>query len=118
MPAVAGAGVLAVVIIAGISGRGGATSADTVPTTVAAAAPTSAAITTLPIVVNTDPAIVKTTLAQAISKGNAGGDVEKVQQRLTDLGFAPGPIDNGKVDATKLPDPERNRRSGRTRSWS
>ena len=94
MPAIAGAGVLAVVIIAGISGRGGATGANsTVPTTVAAAASTSAAITALPIVVNTDPAIVKTTLAQSISKGNAGGDVEKVQQRLTDLGFAPGPID-------------------------
>jgi peptidoglycan hydrolase-like protein with peptidoglycan-binding domain len=94
MPAVAGAGVLAVVIIAGISGSGGASSADTVPTTASAAvASTSADITTLPIVVNTDPAIVKTNLAQAIAKGNAGDDVTKVQQRLTDLGFAPGPID-------------------------
>jgi peptidoglycan hydrolase-like protein with peptidoglycan-binding domain len=94
MPAVAGAGVLAVVIVAGLSGSGGATSADTVPTTVVSAgAETSAAITTLPIVVNTDPAIVKTSIAQAIAKGNAGDDVTKVQQRLTELGFAPGPID-------------------------
>ena len=94
MPAVAGAGVLAVVIIAGLSGSGGASSADTVAPTVAqAAATTSVGITTLPIVVNTDPAIVKTNLSNTIAKGNAGDDVKAVQQRLTDLGFAPGPID-------------------------
>ncbi len=95
MPTVAGAGVLAVVIVAGLSGRGGATSADaTVPNTVAGVAvPTSAGITTLPIVVNTDPAIVKNNIAQPIAFGNAGDDVMKVQQRLTDLGFSPGPID-------------------------
>jgi peptidoglycan hydrolase-like protein with peptidoglycan-binding domain len=92
MPVVAGAGVLAVVIIAGISGRGGATS--TTPTTAGgAAAATSAAITALPIVVNSDPAIVKTNLSHTIGKGNAGEDVKAVQQRLTELGFAPGPID-------------------------
>jgi peptidoglycan hydrolase-like protein with peptidoglycan-binding domain len=94
MPTIAGAGVLAVVIIAGVSGSGGASSADTVVPTVAGAGLTSSTtITTLPIVVNTDPAIVKTNLAQTIGKGNAGDDVKKVQQRLTDLGFAPGPID-------------------------
>jgi peptidoglycan hydrolase-like protein with peptidoglycan-binding domain len=94
MPAVAGAGVLAVVIVAGVSGSGGASSADTVAPTVAGiAAETSTSITTLPIVVNTDPAIVKTDLTQTIGKGNAGDDVKMVQQRLTDLGFAPGPID-------------------------
>ncbi|MEP7204074.1 MAG: L,D-transpeptidase family protein [Ilumatobacteraceae bacterium] len=93
MPTVAGAGVLVVVVIAGISGSGGASSADTVPSTAAAAVATTGAITTLPIVVNTDPAIVKTAIAQTIGKGNAGDDVTKVQQRLTDLGFAPGPID-------------------------
>jgi peptidoglycan hydrolase-like protein with peptidoglycan-binding domain len=94
MPAVAGAGVLAVVIIAGLSGSGGASSADTVAPTVAqAGATTSVGITTLPIVVNTDPAIVKTNLSNTVGFGNAGADVKSVQQRLTDLGFAPGPID-------------------------
>lgn len=94
MPTVAGAGVLAVVIVAGLSGRGGATSADTVPTTAGeVVAATSVGITTLPIVVNSDPAIVKTSLDHTISKGNAGDDVKALQQRLTDLGFAPGPID-------------------------
>lgn len=93
MPVVAGAGVLAVVIIAGISGRGGATS-GTVPTSGGeAVAATSVAITALPIVVNSDPAIVKTNLSHTIGKGNAGEDVKGVQQRLTELGFAPGPID-------------------------
>jgi peptidoglycan hydrolase-like protein with peptidoglycan-binding domain len=95
MPAVAGAGVLAVVIIAGLSGRGGASSADTLPSTTAgqAAVATSANLTAPPIVVNTDPAVVKTSLSQTIGKGNVGDDVKAVQQRLTDLGFAPGPID-------------------------
>jgi peptidoglycan hydrolase-like protein with peptidoglycan-binding domain len=95
MPVVAGAGVLAVVIIAGISGRGGASSGDTVPTAGSAVvAATSTAITALPIVVNSDPAVVKTNLSHSsIGKGNSGEDVKAVQQRLTDLGFAPGPID-------------------------
>lgn len=95
MPTVAGAGVLAVVIIAGLSGRGGATSADTVPSTLGSvqSAAATAPISAPPIVVNNDPAIVKTTLDHTLSKGNAGDDVEALQQRLTDLGFAPGPID-------------------------
>ena len=93
MPVVAGAGVLAVVIFAGISGHGGATSANTVQTTTAGAVTTSAVITAAPIVVNTDPAIVKTSLTHSVAKGNAGDDVKQVQQRLTDLGFSPGPVD-------------------------
>lgn len=94
MPAVAGAGVLAVVIIAGISGSGGASSADTVaPTVAGAAVTTSVALTAPPIVVNTDPAIVKTNLSSTVAFGNAGDDVKAVQQRLTDLGFSPGPVD-------------------------
>jgi peptidoglycan hydrolase-like protein with peptidoglycan-binding domain len=94
MPVVAGAGVLAVVIFAGISGHGGATSANSVQTTAVAGAVTSASvITAAPIVVNTDPAVVKTSLTHSLGKGNAGEDVKQVQQRLTDLGFAPGPID-------------------------
>ena len=85
---------MAVVIFAGISGHGGATSANSVQTTAAAGAVTTpAVITAAPIVVNTDPAVVKTSLTQSLGKGNAGDDVKQMQQRLTDLGFAPGPID-------------------------
>ena len=94
MPAVAGAGVLAVVIVAGLSGRGGATSADTVPTIApVAVAATGVGLTGPPIVVDTDSGIVKTALTHGLAKGNAGDDVKALQQRLTDLGFAPGPID-------------------------
>ncbi|MEY2554529.1 MAG: hypothetical protein QOC57_2389 [Ilumatobacteraceae bacterium] len=96
LPVIAGVGVLVVVIVAGISGSGGASSPDTVASTIAggAAAETSVAGgTAAPIVVNTDPAIVKTNLTHSLAKGNAGDDVKALQQRLTDLGFAPGPID-------------------------
>ena len=112
MPIVAGAGVLAVVIFAGISGHGGTTSADPVQTTAAGAVTTSAVITAAPIVVNTDPAIVKTNLTHSVAKGNAGDDVKagaaasdrpRLRTRARSTGSsAPGP----------------NRRSGPTRSWS
>ena len=60
-------------------GRGGASSADTVPTDRQRGRPstTAAGITTPPIVVDTDPAIVKTNLTHTISKGNAGDDVKR-----------------------------------------
>ena len=95
MPVVAGLGVLAVVIIAGVSGIGGTSSATTSSTTGVAptADPTTSPATAPPIVVDTDPAIVKTTLSHTLGKGNAGDDVKMVQSRLTELGFAPGPID-------------------------
>jgi peptidoglycan hydrolase-like protein with peptidoglycan-binding domain len=94
MPAIAGAGVLAVVIAAGLSGSGGATGVESVPSTPSSPAVVSAGpITTLPIVVASDPAIVKTNFSHTIGKGMVGDDVTAVQQRLTDLGFSPGPID-------------------------
>ena len=103
MPVIAGAGVLAVVIVAGLSGRGGASSADTVAPTAAGsvAETTIGVITTLPIVVDSDPAIIKTHLSHTVGFGNAGDDVKSVQQRLTDLGFAPGPIDGQFGTGTK-----------------
>ena len=96
-PVIAGAAVLGVVIIAGLSGIGGASGPDS-PTTSALAVSATASsvettVTTLPIQVNSDPAIVKTNLTHTVGKGNVGDEVKKVQQRLTELGFAPGPID-------------------------
>ena len=94
MPAVAGAGVLAVVIIAGISGSGGATSADTVPTTVASS--------------GADVGCDHDAADRGQHRSGHRQDQSRpapspratpattsraVQQRLTDLGFAPGPID-------------------------
>jgi L,D-transpeptidase catalytic domain/Putative peptidoglycan binding domain len=53
---------------------------------------TAATATTSTTVATTQP-IVKTSLAQTLAKGAKNDDVTAVQQRLTDLGFAPGPID-------------------------
>lgn len=108
MPAIAAAGVLGVVVLAGVSGSsegGSAGSTSSGPSVVVPGAQTTeigdVAITGLtvpqntvdPLVVVTDPARVKTSLAQSVSKGNFGDDVKQVQQRLTDLAFAPGPVD-------------------------
>ena len=46
-----------------------------------------------PVLVEPNPAVPKTNLAATIGFGSAGPDVKTVQQRLTDLKFAPGPID-------------------------
>ncbi len=85
---------LVFVVLAGLSCHGNSPSADpsglgainnpslTVPANVAD-----------PVVVLSGPPIVKTSLAQAIKLGSTGPDVQQVQQRLTDLGFAPGPVD-------------------------
>ncbi len=85
---------LLLVVLAGLSRNGSSPGADhsglgaindpslTVPVSVAD-----------PVVVLSGPPIVKTSLAQMVKFGSAGPDVQQVQQRLTDLGFAPGPID-------------------------
>jgi len=39
------------------------------------------------------PEVQKTTLAAPVATGSSGGDVKKVQERLIELGFAPGPAD-------------------------
>jgi peptidoglycan hydrolase-like protein with peptidoglycan-binding domain len=49
---------------------------------------TVALATTAPVI-----PIVKTALSETVGKGSVSEDVRQIQQRLTDLGFAPGPID-------------------------
>jgi hypothetical protein len=93
VPAIASAGVLGIVVLAGVTGAGGGdagSGSSTSAVTTTAAAPPS---TAQPIVVVTEPASQKTQLAGTVAKGSVGDDVQVVQQRLTDLGFAPGPID-------------------------
>jgi L,D-transpeptidase catalytic domain/Putative peptidoglycan binding domain len=97
LPAIAAAGVLGVVIIAGLSGggRGDASAPPSVPSVAVDTASTAASVVTQPNVA-ADPTattIVKSTIAAPVFNGSYGEDVEKVQQRLTDLGFAPGPVD-------------------------
>jgi peptidoglycan hydrolase-like protein with peptidoglycan-binding domain len=43
--------------------------------------------------IETSTPVVKTQLDRTLDKGVTGDDVAQVQQRLTDLGFAPGPVD-------------------------
>jgi len=54
-----------------------------------------------PIVVDTVSAAQKTTIAGPITINSSGDDVRKLQQRLTDLGFAPGPIDGQFGESTQ-----------------
>lgn len=69
-------------------------------TTVVAAAPSTIAATSIEPT-STVPPIAKTTLANRIKTGSSGDDVRQVQQRLTALGFAPGPIDGQFGSGTK-----------------
>ena len=104
LPSIAATGVLGVVVLAGISGAGGNQSAATSTSSGGSIVDPSftAPSSTLPsIVVGSDPAVQKTTLSQSVSNGSQGDDVKKVQQRLTDLGFAPGPIDGAFGENTR-----------------
>lgn len=85
----------AVVVAAAFGGRGdsspssaspAATVDDTVPVTSVAAAPS---VVTVP---TSDP-VKKSKLKQTLSLGMAGDSVTKVQNRLVELGFDPGPVD-------------------------
>lgn len=94
LPAIAAAGVLGIAVFAGMSGGDddGGARADN-PGAVDASALTVPVTTLPPVVVNTDPAVVKTQLSQSLSKGMYGDEVKALQQRLHDLGFDPGPVD-------------------------
>ncbi|MEN9822643.1 MAG: hypothetical protein RLZ04_1069 [Actinomycetota bacterium] len=82
MPSVLALVVLGGVVFAGVKGNEAETAApNTVPVT---APPTSFETTTT---------IVKTELTETIRRGSMGDDVAKMQQRLKDMGFDPGPID-------------------------
>jgi hypothetical protein len=92
-PAAAALIVLAVVVLAGAFGVGsdsdshaGLGAINNPSLTVPAKLPD-------PVVIATGPTVPKTTLAKTIGFGSIGDDVRQVQQRLSDLAFAPGPID-------------------------
>ena len=96
MPAIAAAGVLAVVVFVGFSGNDDETAAGSVPGNNPGAADTGLTVpvsTSPQVVIPTDPAIPKTTLSDSLFKGTFGEEVKAMQQRLHDLGFDPGPVD-------------------------
>jgi peptidoglycan hydrolase-like protein with peptidoglycan-binding domain len=104
LPAVGAAALLGTVVVAGVA-LGGGGSSESVDTT----APVVTSETTISIpdsvpvieTVQTSTPIVKTQLDRTLAKGMVGDDVKQVQQRLTDLGFVPGPADGVFGDETR-----------------
>jgi hypothetical protein len=91
-PIVAAAALIGTVVIAGVvtglGNEGSNGAGDT--TTSAPAASSSAPTTSAPATTTTAP---KTMLRRTLSTGSLGDDVTRLQRRLTDLKFNPGPID-------------------------
>ena len=100
LPVAAAGGVLAVVIVAGMASSGNGDASNVASTTVAAADGALGTGLTVPlvtepnvVVASTTAPVAKSSLAATITIGSFGDDVKMVQQRLTDLAFAPGPVD-------------------------
>lgn len=109
LPAVAAAGLLGTVVLAGVAlgGSGDEGTAERVPADIAFVVDSSITVLTVPesvpdviASVATTAPIVKIPLDRTLSKGLAGEDVKRVQQRLTELGFVPGPSDGIYGDQT------------------
>jgi len=99
----AGALVGAVALVAAVSASAGGNGGPEVASgSESAAAMPAAAIaltttTTLPATTTTAP---KTTIESSLHEGMYGAEIERLQQRLTDLGFQPGPVDGYFGDLT------------------
>lgn len=107
-PALIGALIFAVVIGASVLGgsKDGTSSAGSAPSTAAAVDPDASVTTELAVstVVNSTVAPAssepRVPLTRNLSKGVYGDDVKRLQQRLTDLRFDPGPVDGAFGPAT------------------
>jgi hypothetical protein len=107
LPAVGAAALLGTVVVAGVA-LGGGNSSDssgsgdtTVPLVTSE---TSVVIPdSVPVIetVETSEPITKTQLDRTLAKGMVGDDVKQVQERLTELGFVPGPADGIFGDETR-----------------
>ena len=98
LPAGAALAVLAIVIVAGVAlGNGGngdgGGNADVVTTGELTQLTVPDSVPDVIATVETTAPVTKSVLDRTLTKGVAGSDVQQVQQRLTDLGFAPGPTD-------------------------
>jgi hypothetical protein len=107
MPASAAGAILVAVIAAGV--MGGGDSGNDVPES---GSPVTGSSTVAVVPVSQPPAVVTVETSVPIVKvpldngtigtGYQGDDVTRVQQRLTELGFAPGPIDGQFGSLTKM----------------
>jgi hypothetical protein len=98
LPAGAALAVLAIVIVAGVAlGNGGnddgGADADVVTTGELTQMTVPDSVPDVIGTIETTAPVTKSVLDRTLSKGVAGADVQQVQQRLTDLGFVPGPTD-------------------------
>ena len=105
LPAGAAIAVLATVIVAGVAlgggdDGGGDDQVALVVTSEGSALTVPDSVPEVIATVETTAPVTKTQLDRTLSKGVAGADVQRVQQRLTDLGFVPGPIDGIYGDET------------------
>lgn len=92
LPAIAAGGLLAVVAVVGVFGSGGGSGSDST-----ADAITSSSMVTSIVPIDTVPEAAPATtvapLAAPLIMGASGADVTRLQERLTELGFQPGPVD-------------------------
>jgi hypothetical protein len=105
VPAGAAAAILGAVVLAGVAGGSSGdeepSGASATSSSLAASAPVSQPPAV--VTVETSVPIVKVPLVNGtIGPGYQGDDVTRVQQRLTELGFAPGPIDGRFGELTKM----------------
>ena len=115
LPALAALGVVGAVVIAGVAGGfggGGGSSEGTTTTAmvtttvvtstgpVTTVAPTTTEAPVDPGVIAAVPEAERTTLSNPIGRGMAGESVKRLQQRLLDLKFNPGPVDGQYGDYT------------------
>ena len=94
---------LAVVVVAGVALGGGGGDDGTAASSATADTSNVSAPASGPVIesIATSSPVVKTQLTRTLAKGMAGDDVADLQQRLTDLGFWPGPIDGYFGDETR-----------------
>ncbi|WP_420452948.1 L,D-transpeptidase family protein [Ilumatobacter sp.] len=107
LPAAAAAGLVGTVVVAGVALGGSDDGAAPAPVTaVAQPAPPSSDESAAPTTTTGAAAVAETPpttavdLERTLVRGVTGDDVADVQQRLTDLGFVPGPVDGIYGDET------------------
>ncbi|NQY58158.1 MAG: L,D-transpeptidase family protein [Ilumatobacteraceae bacterium] len=98
LPAIAAAGVLGTVVIAGVamggggSGGGGDSQAGVVGAPSESVLPIPDSVPVIETVETSSP-VEKTVLDRTVSNGMVGSDIQAIQTRLDELGFWPGPAD-------------------------
>jgi peptidoglycan hydrolase-like protein with peptidoglycan-binding domain len=103
LPAVAAVALLGGVVVAGVAGGSGGGGSSSSSTSVVAALPPEVPVSVQPAVVTVETSvpITKTILPRTIGPGSSGPEVQRLQQRLAELGFAPGPVDGQYGDLTR-----------------